>query len=180
MRLPASISNTRRLVDVAARIPALPEGRTTQDMRALAEGVVKAVREGLDICAKDTKGYTYKTVARKVLAITTVPRDVRLTASSDDGSVWDGLKMDELLQWMPDEEDYLKPLEHLTCADARKLFAMPPPWISCFACYMGTLSKAQVAVLQKAKGIDMLLVIEKFRKKYGFAPSIKSVANALT
>ena len=143
------------------------------------EAVVQAVREGLNICAKDTKGYSYKTVARKVMVSTVEPLDVRLSASSDDASVWDGLRMEELMKWMPDEEDYLKPVRALTCSEARRMFAMPPPWISCFACYMGTLSPEQMGVLQKAKGSDILVAVEKFKTDNGFSPSIVSVAKAL-
>ncbi len=181
------IVRARRLLDIAATVPVLREGATTSELRAFCEGVVGAVRDGLNINAKGTKGYTYKTVARKVLTVMAVPKDMRrsasgdmrLSASCDDGGTWDDVCMAELLSWMPDQEDYLKPLEVLSCAEARRLFAMPPPWISCFACYMGTLSKPQVVVLQKAKGIDILTAVEKFKKQRDFAPSIMSVASML-
>ena len=123
----------------------------------------------------ESGGYTYKTVARKVMA-------VRLSASSnpEDSKVYDPLEMTELLQWMPDEEEYLKPLESMSCADARMNFAMPVPWISCFACYMGTLKPSQVTLLKQATSEKILHAIEKFRMKNDFAPSIKTIAELLT
>ena len=163
----------------------LPTGATANECHVFGETVTQAVREGLKVVAKDTKGYSYKTVGRKVMAVI-----LRLSASGDDergrsladcddGSVWDSLRMDELMKWIPDEEDHLKPLEKLTCAEARQLFGMSPMWISCFACYIHTLSKEQRNVLQKAKGQDILTVIEKMQRESDFAPSIGSVADAL-
>ena len=162
----------------AAKIPDVKPGATVGDLKLFGEGVVQGVRDGLNITAKDTKGYSYKTVARKVLACMAAP--LRLSASGEGWSPWDGLRMEDLMKWMPDEENYLKPLMGLTCIEARRLFAMDPPWISCFACYMGTLSKEQVEVLQKAKHLDILIAIEKFRQSNGHAPSIMTVANSLT
>ena len=87
--------------------------------------------------------------------------------------------MQEILEWSPDQESYLEPLAMMSCKEARRTFAMPVLWISCFACYMGTLSSKHVVELQKAKSHDILEAIEVFRDKCGFAPGIKSVAQML-
>ena len=141
--------------------------------------VVEATRTGLNVEAKDTQGYTYKTVARKVITTIVEPGDIRLAASSDDATVWDGLQMKEITEWMPDQGNYLRPLETLSGAEARRLFAMPPPWIGCFACYCSALTKPQIGALQRAKCIDVLLAIERFTRDHGYAPSLMTVANAL-
>ena len=144
--------------------------------------VVQAVKDGLNVSAAGSGGYTYKTVARKVLAVKgfgSQPEDMRLPASADAWSGWDGLQMREMMEWLPDENSYLKPLESLTCAEARKLFAIPPVWISCFACYVGCLSEQQYEVLKRATGLDILDTIEKWRRDKGTAPSIMSVADAM-
>lgn len=177
----------RRVISIAAKVPNLPTPPSTRDMRLCCDAVVQAVRQAFDICAKDTKGYTYKTVARKVIAVMAEPGDVRLSASGaaahevgGDGNVWDGLRMQELLQWMPDEEDFLQPLTALSCQEARQLFAMSPPWISCFTCYISAMSKAQCDVLFRANSLEILVAIEKFEKANGFAPSIITIANMLS
>ena len=106
-------------------------------------------------------------------------QDVRLPASSEAWIGWGGLRMKELLQWMPDEVEYLDPLSNLSCAEARKLFAMPPIWISCFACYAGCLSKQQHEALRQAKSLDILTTIEKLKRDAGFSPSMMTLADAL-
>ena len=89
------------------------------------------------------------------------------------------MQMKELMDWLPDEKSYLKPLESLTCGEARKLFAIPPLWLSCFACSAGCLSEEQYKVLQHATGAEILSTIEKWRWQVGTSPSMMSVADAM-
>ena len=181
IRLPASISSTndRRLLQSAAKIPELPPGATTQDVRMFCEALVENVKDGLSINAKDTGGYSFKTVARKVIVAKVAPQDVRLPASPEPWIGWDGLRIKELTRWVPDEGEYLEPISTLSCEQARNFFAMPPVWISCFACYAGSLSKQQHDALRDAKSLDILTAIEKFRRDDGFSPSLMTVADAL-
>ena len=168
-----------RLINVAAGVPVLPAAPTARDLRVFCPAVVAATQAAFEVSAKDTNGYTYKTIARKVMVLHAEPdTDIRLAASGADGP-WDPLHMSEILEWMPDEDELLKPLMILTCAQARRLFAMSPPWISCFACYMGTLSSKHIDALMGARSIDLLRTVERFGMEHDFAPSIETVAATL-
>ena len=193
-----AIKGCRRLIDEASAVPALPAAPTARDARAFCDAVTKATRQAFGVCAKDTNGYTYKTIARKIIVVFAEPGGARLSASGEaaagvrlpasgeaasgsESGFWDSLRMDEIAKWMPDEDETIKPLNGLTGAQARKMFAMSPPWISCFACYMLTLMKdeAKVHALMQASSIDILCAIEKFQSEHGFSPSIETVASQL-
>jgi len=134
-----------------------------------------------DAIWKDSSGYTYKTIARKIIVVMAEPGNLRLSASGDSGAhgcVWDKMHIEELMKWIPDEDEHLKPLSSMMGGEIRKLFGMSPPWISCFTCYMGVLKKGQIDVLQKSSSLDVLNAIERLQST-GVSPSIESVVQAL-
>jgi hypothetical protein len=129
-----------------------------------------------DAIWKDSSGYTYKTIARKVIVVMAEPGNLRLSASGDSGahgSEWDKMHVEELMKWIPDEDEHLEPLSSMMGGEIRNLFGMSPPWISYFTCYMGVLKKGQIDVLQKSSSLDVLNVIERLQSK-GVSPSIES------
>ena len=89
---------------------------------------------GVRINASSDTGYTYETIARKVIAAQVEPRKaMRLTASG--GHVWDRLRMEEFVAWLPDCGDHLQPVMKLSCREVRDLFGMSPHWLGCFCCF---------------------------------------------
>ena len=74
---------------------------------------------------KDSSGYTYKTIARKIIVVMAEPGNLRLSASGDSGAhvcVWDKMHIEELMKWIPDEDEHLKPLSSMMGGEMRKLF----------------------------------------------------------
>jgi len=78
-----------------------------------------------DAIWKDSSGYTYKTIARKIIVVMAEPGNLRLSASGDSGAhgcVWDKMHIEELMKWIPDEDEHLKPLSSMMGGEMRKLF----------------------------------------------------------
>jgi hypothetical protein len=122
--------------------------------------VVQATRSGFDIRAKESSGHTYKTIARKIIVVMAEPGNLRLSASGDSGAhgcVWDKMHIEELMKWIPDEDEHLK------------------PWRSMMG---GEIRKGQIDVLQKSSSLDVLNVIERLQSNR-VSPSIESVVQAL-
>ena len=121
------------------RLPASEGTLSQQQLCAYGDSVTQAVQKAF----RCSGGYCCKTVGRKVIAFAhpLVREDVRLPASLDRG-VWDNLPMETMMQWLPDVNEHMRPLQALTGREVRMMFALPPLWVSMFACYLSCADKS--------------------------------------
>ena len=133
---------------------------------------MEAARVGFGIkgCV-GSSGYTYKTVARKVIAYGSEP--------VQQEEVWDNLEMNLLMEWLPDESQHLLPLKTLSCRAARSQFGMSPLWISCFSCYTEKLDTHERKALMNAQSIQIFNAIEKYKATHGVFPSVQNMVRAI-
>ena len=121
------------------RLPASEGTLSQQQLREYGDSVTQAVQKAF----RCSGGYCCKTVGRKVIAFAhpLLREDVRLPASLDRG-VWDNLPMETMMQWLPDVNEHMRPLQALSGREVRMMFALPPLWVSMFACYLSCADKS--------------------------------------
>lgn len=93
----------------------------------------KLIKFACEVCSQDRdNGYKVRSFLRVVLYI----------LEREQPDVFDGILMQEVLEWCPDESKHCDSISPMLVRDCRRQFTVSPLLISCFTCLTGWMSQA--------------------------------------
>ena len=73
---------------------------------------------------------------------------------------WSSMPMSTILRWTPDEAQHCTPIAKMTAEAVCRVFGMSPLWVSCWACFSGSLTDDDVKVLEGVPERQFLHAVE--------------------